>query len=305
MKLLGKIIFAIIIFTVTNSYSQDPYFSQFYSNPLSLNPAFAGSAGCSRVVLNYRLQWPKLSGNYKTFSASYDQYSNSVKGGLGFSYMYDASGDILFSHYANVFYSYNIKCSENFIVKPAVNIGFGRKSIDESKLFGPLYLPNNPRYYFNVGAGALFIYKNLIGGFAFDHINEPNESFFDSLGSAKLPMKFTAHVSCQFDIKDKLKITPVVIYLQQQNFKAIIPSVLFNVWYIKFGVGLRTGFNNPDSFISMIGFQNNKFSIGYSYDYVISKLSNATGGSHEISAVFKFNCKNKTDKFIVPQLNGF
>jgi type IX secretion system PorP/SprF family membrane protein len=268
-----------------------------------LNPAFAGSAGCSRIALNYRSQWGKLSdGGFVTSSASYDQYSNIVKGGLGFNYMYDNEGNFLFSNYANVFYAYNIKCSEKFLIKPAVSLGLGVKRIDESIFSPPFSLLHNPRYYFNAGAGALFIYKNLIGGFAFDHLNRANDGFFSS---SHLPVKFTAHVSCQFDIKNKIKITPIVIYQKQQMFEAIIPSVLFNISYIKFGVGFRTGFQNPDSFISMIGFQNNKFSIGYSYDYTLSKLSNATGGSHEISAVFKFNCKNKTDKFIIPQLNGF
>lgn len=285
------------------AFSQDPHFSQFYSNPLALNPAFAGSAGCSRVALNYRLQWPNISGGgYKTFSASYDQYSNIVKGGLGINYMYDAAGELLSSNYINVFYAYNIKCSENFLIKPALSIGMGIKSIEESKMNPPIYLPHNPRYYFNAGAGVLIVYKNLIGGVAFDHINSPNEGFFSS---SHLPMKFTAHASYQFDVNNKLKITPIVIFQKQSMFEAIIPSLLFNISFLKLGAGLRTGFENADSFISMIGFQNNKMSIGYSYDYTLSKLSNDTGGSHEISAVFKFNCKNKTDKFFIPQLNGF
>jgi len=303
MKFLGKLIFATLLLSGVNAYSQDPHFSQFYSNPLALNPAFAGSAGCSRVALNYRSQWAKLSGGgYKTFSVSYDQFTCKVNGGIGFNYMYDAAFDELCTHYANVFYSYNIKCSENFLIKPAINIGMGRKSIDESKLTPAISFPNNPRYYFNAGAGVLIVYKNLIGGVAFDHLFEPNVSFSST---SHLPMKFTAHASFQFDIKDKIKITPLVIFQKQQMFEAIIPSVLFNIWYIKFGAGLRTGFHNSDSFIYMLGFQNNKMSIGYSYDYTISKLSNATGGSHEISTVFKFNCKNKTDKFFIPQLNGF
>ncbi|MFH0866730.1 MAG: PorP/SprF family type IX secretion system membrane protein [Bacteroidota bacterium] len=303
MKIIKKIFFVGFLCIGINANSQDPHFSQFYSNPLALNPAFAGSAGCARVALNYRLQWPELSGGgYKTFSISYDQYSNAVKGGFGFNYMYDNSHNMLFNHYANVYYAYNIKCSENLLIKPAVNIGMGRKSIDESLFLPPIDLPFNPRFFFNAGVGVLATYKNLTSGFAFDHINKPNVGF---MSTSRLPVKITAHASYQFSIKNILKVTPIVIFQKQQDFEALIPSFLFNIWNIKFGAGLRTGFENPDSFISMIGFQNNKISIGYSYDLTISKLSNATGGSHEISAVFKFNCKNKLDKLLVPLINNF
>ncbi|WP_343789462.1 type IX secretion system membrane protein PorP/SprF, partial [Wandonia haliotis] len=51
--------------------AQDPIFTQFYANPLYLNPALAGTHGCPRFALNYRNQWPAISGNFVTYSASY------------------------------------------------------------------------------------------------------------------------------------------------------------------------------------------------------------------------------------------
>ena len=63
--------------------AQDPEFSQFYANPLYLNPAFAGTARCPRVSLNYRNQWPGISGTFITTSATYDQQVESLYGGLG------------------------------------------------------------------------------------------------------------------------------------------------------------------------------------------------------------------------------
>ena len=301
MKLIKKLIFSYLLLSGMTAFSQDPTCSQFYSNPVSLNPAFAGSAACSRACIDYRLQWPNIPGDFKTLSVSYDQYSNTLKGGIGFNYIYDALG-IENNNYANVFYSYNIKLSENLLIKPAVNIGFVKRIVDWSEFFPQQHNTIMRRSYFNAGAGALFIYKNLIGGFAVDHLNNPNVGFFSS---SLLPIKFTAHLSYQFNIKDKFSITPLMIFQKEQNFVQYIPNLLFNISYIKFGVGLRTGLDNPDSFISMIGFQNKWLSIGYSYDYTISRLTNASGGSHEISAVMKFNCKNKTGKFYIPQMNGF
>ena len=69
----------ILCFLVSNQqevFAQDPTFTQFYANPLYLNPAFAGSNKCPRISMNYRNEWPNLSGNYVTYSASYDKYVN-------------------------------------------------------------------------------------------------------------------------------------------------------------------------------------------------------------------------------------
>jgi type IX secretion system PorP/SprF family membrane protein len=63
--------------------AQDPTFTQFYSNPVYLNPALAGSSGCPRIALNYRNQWPQLTGNYVTYAAAYDTYAKNVSGGVG------------------------------------------------------------------------------------------------------------------------------------------------------------------------------------------------------------------------------
>src|ERR1041384_6550535 len=62
--------------------AQDPQFTQFYANPLYLNPAFAGNARCPRICMNYRNQWPLLSGRYVTYSISTDAHVDALAGGV-------------------------------------------------------------------------------------------------------------------------------------------------------------------------------------------------------------------------------
>ena len=73
-KLKYLVILLIGLATSQEALAQDPTFTQFYANPLYLNPAFAGTNQCARFGLNYRNEWPNLSANYVTYSASYDQY---------------------------------------------------------------------------------------------------------------------------------------------------------------------------------------------------------------------------------------
>ena len=69
------------LFFVINVNAQDPEFTQFYANPIYLNPAFAGTNICPRVNLNWRNQWPGVSGTFITYSASFDQHSEAIHGG--------------------------------------------------------------------------------------------------------------------------------------------------------------------------------------------------------------------------------
>ena len=53
--------------------AQDPHFSQFFSSPLTLNPALTGLFdGDFRVAGNYRTQWPTINNAFKTGTASFD-----------------------------------------------------------------------------------------------------------------------------------------------------------------------------------------------------------------------------------------
>ncbi|MEJ6795542.1 MAG: PorP/SprF family type IX secretion system membrane protein, partial [Flavobacteriales bacterium] len=84
--------FVLTLTVSSEAQAQDPQFTQFYANPLYLNPAFAGTARCPRLVMAYRNQWPSLSGSYVTTSASYDQHVPTISGGLGVIVMNDQAG---------------------------------------------------------------------------------------------------------------------------------------------------------------------------------------------------------------------
>ena len=53
---------------------QDLHFSQFYNNPLNLNPGLTGVFQADqRFAGSYRNQWRAVPVSYTTFSATYDQ----------------------------------------------------------------------------------------------------------------------------------------------------------------------------------------------------------------------------------------
>ena len=86
---------ASIFFIQTIVFCQDPEFTQFYSNPVYLNPAFAGSKICPRFVMNYRNEWPNISGKFITTAAAYDQRVDALRGGLGLMFVNDNAASTL------------------------------------------------------------------------------------------------------------------------------------------------------------------------------------------------------------------
>ncbi|MGD0711893.1 MAG: PorP/SprF family type IX secretion system membrane protein, partial [Bacteroidales bacterium] len=120
---LKKIFLTIFILASAGitAYSQDPHFSQFYANPLYLNPAFAGSSVCPRLILNFRDQWPNIPGTFVSYSASYDRYVDNLSGGLGLIATADNAGDgTLNTEMISAIYSYHLKVSRTF----SINAGF-------------------------------------------------------------------------------------------------------------------------------------------------------------------------------------
>ena len=128
-KLTLLLITLCIIGTTTDLRAQDPQFTQFYANPLYLNPAFAGTARCPRICMNYRNQWPNLSGTYVTYSASYDQHIDAISGGLGLIVTQDDQAHgTLKSTNASLMYSYLLPVTREFSIKAGLQAGFFQRN---------------------------------------------------------------------------------------------------------------------------------------------------------------------------------
>ncbi len=298
----------------TQVFAQDPTFTQFYSNPIYLNPALAGSIGCPRVSMNYRNEWPQLTGNYVTYSMAYDSYVKSISGGLGFIATHDvqARGTISTTMVGGI-YSYNLKVNRKFSIMFGARAAYYQKYLDWSKLtFGDMIDPRRGfiyqtgdvprgtgrRGFFDASAGMVAYTKNFYAGLAIHHLNKPDESMI--LGQSRLPMRFTAHAGANIKIGNKgrysnnTSLMPNIIYQYQNGFQEL--SIGTYLKYENFTVG--AWYRNKDAFILSFGVNTENFRVGYSYDITVSKLGQGiSGGSHEVSLGFNLKCKKKSKDF--------
>lgn len=289
--------------------AQDIGFSQFYANPLYLNPGFAGTAVAPRFALVYRGQWPGLVSAFTTVSASYDQYIDALHGGIGAIVMTDRQGDhgALSTHMAGVMYAFNFKINRSINVSAGLQASLMNTNLrwDENLRFPDQIDPqmgfsyatgarppdNTSKWALDFNAGAVIYGAKWYAGVAAAHLTQPNVAFYSE---DRVPMKFTVHGGGLINVAEEKRrqsslglgtpiISPNVVY-QFQNGLHYFNYGLYLDWMpFLVGVWFRNGIENADAFIFQVGIQQDYWKVGYSYDVTVSKLANSTAGAHEVS----------------------
>jgi type IX secretion system PorP/SprF family membrane protein len=320
-KYVALIICMLMLCFSWKSKAQDMHFTQFFSSPLYLNPAFAGANVCSRVSLTYRNQWPGVSKAYRSFLASGDHYLQQKHLGIGLLIGNDVAGTgELKTTIVDPMLAYDAKLNRKLFLRVGVQPGLTFRSINFNKLvFGDQIArggdvpsvedPTENKMYFDIGAGALLYSKKYWGGVSFYHLNKPDEALTTFGETAVNPMRFTIHGGAKFKLnpadekedKDQRSISPAFHYRQQNKFSQFDMGLYFTKYVFNVGIWYRgiplfkaykPGYANNDAIAIIIGVTNPRFNFGYSYDATISKLANVSHGAHEICISYQL-CKLK------------
>lgn len=307
-------------FIVTTAVSQDPQFSQFYSNPLYLAPSFAGASGGSRICANVRDQWLALPSTFMTYSFSYDHYFSKFNSGFGVLGYKDAAGSgHLGTLSLGVQYSYNFKITPSVYGRPGLHFSYRETGVAWDKLvfideishdypdpLGPESLPNTRDVDLAV---STLIYSNRVwGGFTVDHLLKPNVSLYAD--KSRVPIKTSIFGGVELARKSRLlkpdeeTMTLAYLFKKQGPYTQLDLGVYWFKNPFVLGLWYRgiPPFNSQrgDAFIILGGYRTRNFNIGLSYDVTISNLIGQAVGSLEVSMCFKFILPRKSKKGSVP-----
>jgi type IX secretion system PorP/SprF family membrane protein len=307
------LLLGLICLAATGSVAQDPSMSQFYANPLFMNPAMAGLEGPAKIYLGYRNHWPGGASPYSTYHASYEQFLEPLQGGIGVHVINDRQGGGIFNTVSlDAIYAYHLKVTRQLTVTGGFQASVGQRNMNPDGLVLPDELAGSAsaalqgysKVYpdFALGMGAF--YKNLYGGFACHHLLQP---YMSPSGdpNTRLSRRYSVHVGAMFPVYEKrlgrevLQMSPNLVFIQQDIYQQVnyglevlFRSLLGGIWLrqdLLFSYG---------TMVFSVGYARDQFRFRYSYDAKLSSpdLHIPSMGAHEISLVVVFENLQKSTK---------
>ena len=315
------IIFCYLFVLLGNASAQDPHFSQFFSSPLTLNPALTGKFyGTYRITGNYRNQWPTISNAFTTATASADFHimQNNIASndtwGLGFfGYSDNSSNGAVKFNYGGISTAYHKGLDEEGMhtLGGGIQVTYANMLINTSQLnfadqltssgftgvtsevFGSSTLKSN---YVDVNAGILYNgstsdRNNFYFGASMYHINRPEQSFTGA--QYILSPRTTFHGGGYFPLGETSTLHISALQMFQGGasetmlggaIQLIANPDMQKPTSFYFGSWMR--FN--DAIIPYLGLEYDDFRFGMTYDYNTSSLKTASQnrGGIEISLIY-------------------
>lgn len=315
--------------------AQDMQYSQYYANPLYLNPALAGSTGMNRVGINFRNQWPSLDQTFLGYTAYFDFYKERINSGFGI--IFQGANESFTQTSINeigLIYSYRLKLSENDFIQFGAQGSFVRRDamfdrvilgtqldIDRGQIIGAPgdgFEGESQISAPDAHAGLMYYGKKAWLGISAFHLLTPEISYLTGLNE-KLPIRYGLHGGYRFnlapgDINDYFNNTDQerslalgFNYKKQGQYSQLdlggeffFEPLVLGVWYR--GLPTKYELPNNESLVALVGISfESGLELGYSFDFPISKLGyGGSGGSHEISLRYVFSNQDPRKRYFSP-----
>ncbi|WP_245531765.1 PorP/SprF family type IX secretion system membrane protein [Anaerophaga thermohalophila] len=293
------------LFTQKTFSQQEPMYTQYMHNIITINPAYTGTRDALSMVLLSRLQWVGLDGAPRTHNFAAHTPLNDHTMGLGLSLVSDEYGPVN-NLFLNFSYAYRVNITEKTILSMGLNgglynyhVGLSSLNVDEtdpsfSKDLEQKFIPNagfglylySPKYYAGVSLPRLF--QTELG-----NNNSPEEQMHTLKRHFFVMAGFDVNVGSQMVLKPSF-ITRIV---EGAPFSADITARLLLRETYEAGVSYR-----PDESLSLlVGMHiNPQLLIGYAYDFSSADMRPFNNGSHEIVVSYEFG-KTTKEKVVSPR----
>ncbi len=329
MQETGKYIFMVIFFFCVcfrEVHAQDPHFSQYFSSPLTFNPAFTGYFdGTNRLALNIRNQLINGADPYVTGTASFDtkilknKIGSNDRWGLGMLGLYDQSfGGIYKNTYLSITTAFNkgLDAEGNQSIGIGLQASFARNSVDfttlsfNSQFNGngfDLTIPsgetvnNRTVSYIDLNAGVLYNYQDENGnqfsvGAGLFHILRPRLSFFSNTNPV-LNHRYTLHAGAGFPLGEQDNFFINAHFMEQNGAtESVIGGAYgFDLGETNTSLYIGSWLRIKDAFYPYIGLRTPAYQLGISYDIINPDISqtNRFRGSSELSFIYFFDKDRK------------
>ncbi len=295
-KLSLMVIFFVALFSLPSQAQQDPMYSLYMFNGLTVNPAYAGSRERPTVLALYRHQWTGIEGAPKTAMLVGHSPLLNDKIGIGGTVVSD-NISIFNNIRVQLSYAYRIKFKKRGKLALGMSVEMNNfrarwsdvstTDVNDNSFLSAKESIISP----NFGFGAYYYTQRFYIGASVPHLLNSNLSDDFKVEGTDMVARQWKHyfytLGAVFDLGEHVKMKPSLLFKHVQNapFQADFNlSFLFNeAFWI--GASYRTG----DAVIFLTEYSFAKgIRIGYAYDYTLSELNDFNSGSHEIMLGYEF-----------------
>lgn len=275
---------------------QVPITSQYLTNGLIINPAYAGTREALSANLSYRKQWARITGapQFQTLSLhSPINQKEKVSLGLMADYLtYGVTKDV--GIYA--FYAYNVRVGRGKLsmgLKGGIdlsNTNYNRLQFPDGNPADPL-LTGDMKYTLpNMGVGFYYYTDKFFAGLSVPSLltykRDEADQFKVSPDYTLFKTFFTAGTIIRFAESFKVKPSVLVRYSMHEPLEVDLNANFIFADILWVGGSYRLA---EKAAVALLDLQvTPQLKIGYSYDYQLGHLNNYTSGTHEVSLRYEF-----------------
>lgn len=295
---LSLLTVVISLFSLQVDAQQDAQYTGYMHNQLVINPAYAGARGVNSALAYYRHQWAHISSAPRTLAVSLHGPIAQKKMGIGVQIESDWIG-IHNRLSAFVSYAYKIQVANNGVLSFGIQGGILNYSSDFTKLtvrdgFDPTFTQDTNTLRPNFGAGVYYNTQNFYLGASVPHLINQEISERD----ARQTRHYFFTGGFVVPLGDNVQLKPAAIVKYIPNEAPISADITANfILFDKLWIGGAYRFEDAVSALLMYQF-NQKFRMGYSYDYTLSEIQNIQG-THDVFLGYEWGFDN--DKVISPR----
>lgn len=296
---MKKLLYTLIgFFFITEGTSQqNPLFNQYIFNPLSINPAYAGSRDALSIVMLHRSQWVGFEGAPVTQILAAHTPLKNENMAIGLQLSNDLIGPTQ-NMQAKAVYAYKIRIGRG-------KLSFGlRAGIHYYQYNWDKITYKDPNDYAATAGkstiltpdfdfGIYYATRTFFAGLAYESINRARLNIHDSVTSShRQYMHANLIIGKAFLLSDHVIFKPSLLYRVVENIDGQGDLTLSFLFYEKIWLGATFRANYGWALLAEYILQQ-KVRIGYSVDVPFNGLKSYTGLSHEIFVGMDLNILKK------------
>ena len=271
-----------------------PVTDQYILNPLTVNPAYAGSRGAINVAAFYRRQWVGISGAPETMTLAVDVPMSDGKIGLGLNISKDKIGVTKETSIGSN-YSYTVDIGGG-----RLSMGLGAGIIATNTAWSDLTVIDPGDDFFLVDSkvfvvpdfsfGLYFTHKNYFASASIPRLLQYKFDFEKNKYSFRIhpdQYGYLLHTGNLFSLEGNAKFLPSVFLSYYPGDKLIADVNAHFGFFERIWVG--ASYRTTGSMAGLFQFViSNQLKLAYSYYFDFNKLGSYSTGSHEIMLRYQF-----------------